>query len=77
MDAALSLEPVLALLSVLARDLQEDCVPYAPRIIDSLMDLVEQGALFELWCCYAYACLTVQECKGPLWHGRLAAVRAV
>lgn len=51
MDAALSLEPVLALLSVLARDLQEDCVPYVPRIIDSLMDLVEQGALFELWCC--------------------------
>lgn len=45
MDAALSLEPVLALLSVLARDLQEDCVPYAPRIMDALTDLVEQGAL--------------------------------
>ena len=45
MDAALSLEPTLALLSVLARDLQEDCVPYAPRIIDALTDLVEQGAL--------------------------------
>ena len=45
MDAALSLEPVLALLSVLGRDLQNDCVPFVPRIIDALTGLVEQGAL--------------------------------
>lgn len=43
MDAALSLEPVLALLSVLARDLQEDCVPFVARIIAALTQLVLQG----------------------------------
>ncbi|BDA46529.1 probable small subunit processome component 20 homolog at N-terminal half [Coccomyxa sp. Obi] len=44
MDAALSLEPILALLSVLARDLLDDFVPYVPRVINALTNLVEQGA---------------------------------
>lgn len=54
MDAALSLEPILALLSVLARDLLDDFIPYVPRVIDALTHLVEQGAApltATVYCC--------------------------
>ena len=50
MDAALSLEPILALLSVLARDLQDDFVPFVPRVIDAFTALVEQGASPPICC---------------------------
>lgn len=43
MGAALSLEPLLALLGTLARDLQADFMPFIPRIFASFGQLVDQG----------------------------------
>lgn len=43
MKAALSLEPILILLSTLARDLQSDFLPFIPRILSSYADLVDEG----------------------------------
>ncbi|KAI6693975.1 hypothetical protein NL676_021685, partial [Syzygium grande] len=44
MKARLSLEPILWLLSALSRDLLEDFFPFLPRIVDSLVSLLENGA---------------------------------
>ena len=44
MRAVLSLEPIVMLLSALARDLQADFLPYIPRILSSYSDLVDNGA---------------------------------
>eukprot|EP00887_Chlorella_sp_A99_P000887 scaffold5.g887.t1 len=43
MDAALSLEPLLELVGVLARDLQEEFLPHLPRVAAALADLVDEG----------------------------------
>ena len=45
MGAALSLEPLLALLGTLARDLQADFLPCLPRILSSFSQLVDEGTL--------------------------------
>ncbi|KAI4344958.1 hypothetical protein L6164_012131 [Bauhinia variegata] len=42
--ARLSLEPILRLLAALSRDLLEEYVPLLPRIVDSLVSLLESGA---------------------------------
>ena len=47
MEAALSLEPLLALLGALARDLQTDFLPFVPRIFATFSQLVNQGAPFS------------------------------
>ncbi|KAI3424603.1 uncharacterized protein J3R85_010481 [Psidium guajava] len=44
MKARLSLEPILRLISALSRDLLEDFSPFLPRIVDSLVSLLENGA---------------------------------
>ena len=44
MAARLSLEPLLDLLAVLARDLLQDYLPLLPRVLAALTRLVEQGA---------------------------------
>ena len=43
MQAALSLEPLLMLLGILARDLQADYLPYIPRILTAFSNLVDAG----------------------------------
>lgn len=40
---ALSLPPILHLLSCLARDLQQDFLPYIPRVLAVLTGLIESG----------------------------------
>ncbi|KAL0035339.1 hypothetical protein WJX77_001780 [Trebouxia sp. C0004] len=44
LEAAISLPPILHVLSCLARDLQQDFLPYLPRVLTSLSDLVDSGA---------------------------------
>ncbi|KAK3414700.1 hypothetical protein EUGRSUZ_H00030 [Eucalyptus grandis] len=44
MKARLSLEPIIRLISALSRDLLEDFFPFLPRIVDSLVSLLENGA---------------------------------
>ncbi|KAL2955225.1 hypothetical protein AAZX31_18G015600 [Glycine max] len=41
--ARLSLEPILRLIAALSRDLLEEFVPLLPRIVDSLVSLLESG----------------------------------
>lgn len=41
--AALSLEPLLDLLGTLSRDLQQDFLPFIPRVCTALADLVDEG----------------------------------
>ena len=43
LEHALSLPPVLHLLSCLARDLQQDFLPYIPRLLAAIMQLVDSG----------------------------------
>nr|KYP57020.1 U3 small nucleolar RNA-associated protein 20 [Cajanus cajan] len=43
MKARLSLEPILRLIAALSRDLLEEFVPLLPRIVDSLVSLLESG----------------------------------
>ena len=43
LEHALSLPPVLHLLSCLARDLQQDFLPYIPRLLASITQLVDSG----------------------------------
>jgi hypothetical protein len=45
MGAASSLEPVLALLGTLARDLRADFLPLLPRVLERVTQLVELGEL--------------------------------
>ncbi|CAL5215375.1 unnamed protein product [Lathyrus oleraceus] len=58
MKARLSLEPLLRLIAALSIDLLEEFIPLFPRIIDSLVSLLESGAnrepdiieqIFESW----------------------------
>ena len=54
MGAALSLEPVLALLGTLARDLRSDFLPLLPHVLGRLTELGEEGGTFysvRLGCC--------------------------
>ncbi|KAL3724550.1 hypothetical protein ACJRO7_029686 [Eucalyptus globulus] len=44
MKARLSLEPIIRLISALSRDLLEDFFLFLPRIVDSLVSLLENGA---------------------------------
>ncbi|CAK8567091.1 unnamed protein product [Lathyrus sativus] len=44
MKARLSLEPLLMLIAALSRDLLEEFIPLFPRIVDSLVSLLESGA---------------------------------
>lgn len=44
MAAALSLEPLLALVAAVARDLRRDFLPFLPRLAASLTTLVDEGA---------------------------------
>ncbi|GLU08657.1 hypothetical protein SLE2022_255570 [Rubroshorea leprosula] len=44
MKARLSLEPILRLLAALSRDLLEDFLPFLPRVVDSLVSLLKNGA---------------------------------
>ena len=46
LDAAISLPPILHVLSCLARDLQEDFMPHLPRILSTLTKLVGSGTAF-------------------------------
>lgn len=47
MKARLSLEPILRLISELSRDLLEDFLPFLPRIIESYLALLQNGAAWE------------------------------
>ena len=74
MEAALSLEPLLALLGALARDLQTDFLPFVPRIFATLGQLVDQGKTPTLPLTSAYhnhdfplKAAPVAPCKHP--HG--------
>ncbi|XP_058787152.1 uncharacterized protein LOC131661580 [Vicia villosa] len=60
MKARLSLEPLLGLIAALSRDLLEEFIPLFPRIVDSLVSLLESGAdrepdiikqIFTSWSC--------------------------
>ena len=42
-EAAISLPPILHVLSCLARDLQQDFLSYLPRVLTTLCSLVESG----------------------------------
>ncbi|XP_028759690.1 small subunit processome component 20 homolog isoform X2 [Neltuma alba] len=44
LKARLSLEPIFRLIAALSRDLLEEFVPLLPRIVDSLVSLLESGA---------------------------------
>ncbi|KAF5740542.1 small subunit processome component 20 isoform X1 [Tripterygium wilfordii] len=44
MNARLSIDPVLRLIAALSRDLQEDFLCFLPRIVDSLVSLLNSGA---------------------------------
>nr|VDD40731.1 unnamed protein product [Brassica oleracea] len=60
MDARLSLDAILRLIAALSRDLLEDFIPFLPRIVNSLVALLENGAkkdadiikqqIFSSWC---------------------------
>ncbi|XP_062008273.1 U3 small nucleolar RNA-associated protein 20 [Rosa rugosa] len=59
-SARLSLEPILRLIAALSRDLLEDFIPFLPRIVDSLVSLLDSGAdrepeiveqIFTSWSC--------------------------
>ena len=43
LEAAISLPPILHVFSCLARDLQQDFLPYLPRVLTTLTDLVHSG----------------------------------
>lgn len=43
LKAAQSLPPVLHILSCLARDLQQDFLPYLPRVLETFTQLVDSG----------------------------------
>ena len=43
-EAAISLPPILHVLSCLARDLQQDFLPYLPRVLTTATNLVKSGA---------------------------------
>lgn len=43
-EAAISLPPILHVLSCLARDLQQDFLPYLPRVLSTATNLVNSGA---------------------------------
>ena len=45
LEAAISLPPILHILSCLARDLQQDFLLYLPRVLNTLSNLVESGVL--------------------------------
>ena len=61
MNAALSLEPLLALLGTLARDLQADYMLHFPKVVARLTSLVDEGGLFPT-CLLKHAC-----CSLVLW----------
>ena len=42
--AAISLPPILHIISCLARDLQQDFMQYLPRVLQQATDLVDSGA---------------------------------
>ncbi|CAH8355708.1 unnamed protein product [Eruca vesicaria subsp. sativa] len=59
MDARLSLDAILRLIAALSRDLLEDFIPFLPRLVNSLVTLLETGAkkeaeiikqIFSSWC---------------------------
>ncbi|XP_056865645.1 U3 small nucleolar RNA-associated protein 20-like [Raphanus sativus] len=59
MNARLSLDAILRLIAALSRDLLEDFIPFLPRIVNSLVALLENGAkkdadiikqIFSSWC---------------------------
>ncbi|KAF8097526.1 hypothetical protein N665_0286s0035 [Sinapis alba] len=59
MNARLSLDAILRLIAALSRDLLEDFIPFLPRIVNSLVTLLENGAkkdadiikqIFFSWC---------------------------
>lgn len=59
MDARLSMDAILRLIAALSRDLLEDFIPFLPRIVNSLVALLENGAkkdadiikqIFSSWC---------------------------
>ncbi|XP_004305310.1 PREDICTED: small subunit processome component 20 homolog [Fragaria vesca subsp. vesca] len=59
-SARLSVEPILRLIAALSRDLLEDFIPFLPRIVDSLVSLLQSGAdrepeiveqIFTSWSC--------------------------
>ncbi|KAL0660116.1 hypothetical protein Bca4012_080701 [Brassica carinata] len=59
MDARLSLDAILRLIAALSRDLLEDFIPFLPRIVNSLVALLENGGkkdadiikqIFSSWC---------------------------
>lgn len=49
-EAAISLPPILHVLSCLARDLQDDFLAYIPRVLASITDLVHSGATLHPSC---------------------------
>ena len=47
-EAAISLPPILHVLSCLARDLQQDFLPYLPRLLSTATNLVSSGVELTL-----------------------------
>ena len=56
MGAASSLEPVLALLGTLARDLRADFLPLLPRVLECVTQLVESSGR---------CCVDISRAGGP------------
>ncbi|KAF7849855.1 hypothetical protein BT93_L0220 [Corymbia citriodora subsp. variegata] len=67
MKARLSLEPILRLISALSRDLLEDFFPFLPRIVDSLVSLLENGAdkepeiIEQIFCSWSSMMMNLQK----------------
>ena len=49
-EAAVSLPPILHVLSCLARDLQNDFLPHLPHVLATATDLIHSGAALKLSC---------------------------
>ena len=47
LESAIGLPPILHVLSCLARDLQQDFLPYLPRVLSTFSDLVDAGVHFS------------------------------
>ncbi|KAH6811413.1 hypothetical protein C2S51_025175 [Perilla frutescens var. frutescens] len=67
MEARLSLEPILRLISALSKDLLEDFIPFLSRIVHSLESLLESGAdrdpeiIKEIFTSWSYLMMHLQK----------------
>ncbi|KAK3187940.1 hypothetical protein Dsin_027501 [Dipteronia sinensis] len=71
MKARLSLEPILRLIAALSRDLLEEFFPFLPRLADSLVSLLENGAdrepeiIEQIFMSWSYIMMYLQKYLSP------------